>query len=278
VSERAEVSERAGVARVAEAFAGATADGRRAALMPYLMGGYPDIETSKAIGLAYADGGADLVELGVPFSDPLADGPVIHAAATSALEAGANLPAVLAVGREIARRIPVILMCYANPIYARGIDRSLDLLVESDISGLIVPDLPFEEAGEIRAACSARELAFVPLVAPTTPATRMARIGESARGFLYVVGVTGTTGERASGGDGRRELLASARASTQVPVALGFGISTPEQAVEATADGAEGVIVGSRLVRAAGEAANPADAVRELVGAFATALATPTAA
>jgi tryptophan synthase alpha chain len=278
VSERVDVSERAGVARVAEAFARAAADGRRAALMPYLMGGFPDIETSKAIGLAYADGGADLVELGVPFSDPLADGPVIHAAATKALEAGANLPAVLAVGREIARRIPVILMCYANPIYARGIDRALDLLVEAEISGLIVPDLPFEEAGEIRAACAARELAFVPLVAPTTPAERMARIGQTARGFMYVVGVTGTTGERDSGEVGRRDLLASARASTQVPVALGFGISTPEQAVEAIADGAEGVIVGTRLVRAASEAARPADAVRELVGAFAAALAGPSAA
>jgi tryptophan synthase alpha chain len=278
VNEPTEVSERTGVARVAEAFARAAADGRRAALMPYLMGGYPDIETSTAIGLAYADGGADLVELGVPFSDPLADGPVIHAAATTALAAGATLPAVLEVGREIARRIPVILMCYANPIYARGIDRSLDLLVEAGISGLIVPDLPFEEAGEIRAACSARELAFVPLVAPTTPASRMAQIGETARGFMYVVGVTGTTGERASGQSGRRELLASARGSTRVPVALGFGISTPEQAVEAIADGAEGVIVGTRLVRAVGEAARPADAVRELVGAFATALTTPTAA
>jgi tryptophan synthase alpha chain len=276
VSESTEVSERAGVARVAEAFARAAADGRRAALMPYLMGGYPDIETSRTIGLAYADGGADLVELGVPFSDPLADGPVIHAAATKALEAGATLPAVLAVGREIARRIPVILMCYANPIYARGVDRTLDLLVEAEISGLIVPDLPFEEAGEIRAACASRELAFVPLVAPTTPAERMTRIGTTARGFMYVVGVTGTTGERASGDVGRRDLLARARASTQVPVALGFGISTPEQAVQAIADGADGVIVGSRLVRAAGEASDPADAVRELVGSFAAAMATPT--
>jgi tryptophan synthase alpha chain len=276
VSESTEVSERAGVARVAEAFARAAADGRRAALMPYLMGGYPDIETSQAIGLAYADGGADLVELGVPFSDPLADGPVIHAAATKALEAGATLPAVLAVGRAIARRIPVILMCYANPIYARGVDRTLDLLVEAEISGLIVPDLPFEEAGEIRAGCAARELAFVPLVAPTTPTERMARIGTTARGFMYVVGVTGTTGERASGDVGRRDLLARARASTQVPVALGFGISTPEQAVQAIADGADGVIVGSRLVRAAGEASDPAGAVRELVSSFAAAMATPT--
>ncbi|MFZ0384549.1 MAG: tryptophan synthase subunit alpha [Solirubrobacteraceae bacterium] len=278
MNEPTEVSERTGVARVAEAFARAAADGRRAALMPYLMGGYPDIETSKAIGRAYADAGADLVELGVPFSDPLADGPVIHAAATQALAAGANLPAVLEVGREIARRIPVILMCYANPIYARGIERSLDLLVEAEISGLIVPDLPFEEAGEVRAACAARELAYVPLVAPTTPAQRMAQIGTTARGFMYVVGVTGTTGERASGEVGRRELLASARAATEVPVALGFGISTPEQAVEAIADGADGVIVGTRLVRAAGEAADPADAVRDLVGSFAAALTTPTAA
>ena len=266
------MTERTGLARVAEAFARAAADGRRAALMPYLMGGFPDVETSLAIGNAYVDGGADLIELGVPFSDPLADGPVIHAAATTALEAGANLSAVLEVGREIGRRVPVILMCYANPILARGIDRSLDLLVEAGISGLIVPDLPLEEAGEIWAGCSARELAFVPLVAPTTPAARMAQIGGTARGFLYVVGVTGTTGERAGGADGRRGLLALARSSTKAPVALGFGISTPEQAVQAAADGADGVIVGSRLVRAAGEAARPAEAVRELVGAFATAL------
>jgi len=266
------VTERTGVARVAEAFARAAADGRRAALMPYMMGGFPDVETSLAIGNAYVDGGADLIELGVPFSDPLADGPVVHAAATTALAAGATLPAVLKVGRELARRVPVILMCYANPIYARGVDRALDLLLDAGVSGLIVPDLPYEEAADIRAGCAARELAFVPLVAPTTPAARMSQIGETARGFMYVVGVTGTTGERAAAADGRRDLLAAARSSTRAPVALGFGISTPEQAVQAADDGADGVIVGSRLVRAAGEAARPAEAVRELVGAFATAL------
>jgi len=179
---------------------------------------------------------------------------------------------VLKVGRELARRVSVILMCYANPIYARGVDRALDLLVDAGVSGLIVPDLPYEEAADIRAGCAARELAFVPLVAPTTPAARMSQIGETARGFMYVVGVTGTTGERAAAADGRRELLAAARSSTRAPVALGFGISTPEQAVQAADDGADGVIVGSRLVRAAGEAARPAEAVRELVGAFATAL------
>jgi tryptophan synthase alpha chain len=271
------VSERAGTARVAEAFARAQADGRRAALMPYLMGGYPDAETSMAIGLAYADGGADMVELGVPFSDPLADGPVIHAAATEALRAGANLAVVLEVGRAIAQRIPVILMCYANLISARGVDRFLKLLVEAQISGLIVPDLPLEEAGEIAAGCAASELAFVPLVAPTTPSERMARIGRTATGFLYTVAVTGTTGERAAAAEGRAELLRRAAAAVNgVPVAIGFGISTPEQALQAAADGADGVIVGSRLVRAAGESERPADAVRELIGAFAAALATPT--
>src|SRR5947209_10809261 len=112
-----------GVERLAEAFAAARASGRRAALMPYLIGGFPDLETSRAIGLAYADAGADLVELGVPFSDPLADGPVIHAAGTEALRAGVTLDHVLDIARSIAERIPVVVMCYANPILARGLER-----------------------------------------------------------------------------------------------------------------------------------------------------------
>jgi tryptophan synthase alpha chain len=138
-----------GVERIAEAFAGARASGRRAALMPYLMGGYPDLPTSRRIGLAYAGAGADLIELGVPFSDPLADGPVIHAAATRALSAGATLGGVLDVARDIAREVPVVLMCYANPIVHRGLARFVDLLVSSEVSGLIVPDLPLEEAIDV---------------------------------------------------------------------------------------------------------------------------------
>jgi tryptophan synthase alpha chain len=161
-----------GVERIAEAFAAARAGGRRAALMPYLMGGYPDLETSRRIGLAYAAAGADLIELGVPFSDPLADGPVIHAAATAALSAGATLSGVLDVARDIAREVPVVLMCYANPIVVRGLERFVDLLVSSGVAGLIVPDLPLEEAVGVRSACRERGLAFVPLVAPTTPVQR----------------------------------------------------------------------------------------------------------
>ncbi len=261
-----------GIETIAEAFARARANGRRAALMPYLMGGYPDLETSRAIGVAYADGGADLVELGVPFSDPLADGPVIHAAGTVALRAGATLPGVLDVGRDIAGRVPVVLMCYTNQIMFQGLERFLDALVAARISGLIVPDLPLEEATDVRPACRARGLAYVPLVAPTTPAERLERIGASASGFVYTVSLTGTTGERGDVAGGLATVISRAAAHTDVPVAVGFGISTPEQA-SATADaGAEGVIVGSRLVRAAGEASDPAAAVRELVAAFSAAL------
>ena len=261
-----------GVERIAEAFARARADGRAAAFMPYMMGGYPDLETSRAIGRAYLEGGADLIELGVPFSDPLADGPVIHAAATAALRAGVTLPEVLELGGELARSVPVVVMCYVNQIHARGIERFLDGLVDAGISGLIAPDVPLEEAGELRDACVQRELAFVPLVAPTSGAERMAAIGATAHGFLYVVGVTGTTGERSDQDGSVGKLLGTARASTRVPVALGFGISTPEQAAAAAGAGADGVIVGSRLVRAAGEGAGAAAAVRGLVADFSKAL------
>ncbi|MGH2870544.1 MAG: tryptophan synthase subunit alpha [Solirubrobacteraceae bacterium] len=262
-----------GLERIAEAFARARADGRRAALMPYLMGGHPDLDTSRQIGLAYAHNGADLIELGIPFSDPLADGPVIHAAATAALDAGANLGAVLEVAGTLAEHVPVIVMGYANPILVRGLERFLDALVLARVSGLIVPDLPFEEAATARAACAERGLAFVPLVAPTTPDARLIEIGAGARGFLYTVSLTGTTGERSAGGEGLREIVARAAAHTEVPVAVGFGIGTPEQAAAAAAAGADGVIIGSRLVRAAGESADPARAVGELVEAFSAALA-----
>jgi tryptophan synthase alpha chain len=262
-----------GSARIAAAFKAAPG---RAALMPYLMGGFPDIETSAAVGAAYADAGADLVELGVPFSDPLADGPVIHAAATRALANGATVPAVLDAGARIAERVPVILMCYANPLYARGPERFASELATRGISGLIVPDLPLEESAAVLAACDDAGVALVPLVAPTTPDSRLKAIGASARGFVYTVSVTGTTGERASLEDSLSGLLGRVKAHTDVPVALGFGISTGAQAAAAAAAGADGVIVGSRLVRAVTEASDQgrdparaaAKSVAELAGAL----------
>jgi tryptophan synthase alpha chain len=261
-----------GAERIAEAFASSRAEGRRAALMPYLMAGYPDLGTSGEIGLAYAEAGADLVELGVPFSDPLADGPVIHAAGVAALRGGTHLADALEVARQIAARVPVVVMCYANVILARGLERFVEMLVAAGASGLIVPDLPFEEAPSTLEACERRGLALVPLIAPTTPDERLARIGALARGFVYAVSVTGTTGERSVNDGALPGVVARARAATGVPVAVGFGIGTPEQAAAAAEAGADGVIIGSRLVRAAGESDDPAGAARELVQAFAAAL------
>ena len=243
-----------------------------AALMPYVMGGFPDMQTSRAIGEAYAANGADLIELGVPYSDPLADGPVIHAAGSAALAAGATLDGVLEVAAALSRRVPVVLMCYVNVVLARGAERFAQALREAAVSGLIVPDLPLHEAAEVRAACDAAGLALVPLVAPTTPDERLAAIVAGARGFVYVVSVVGTTGERDALAAHVKGLLARVKALAGVPVAIGFGISTPGQAAQAAAAGADGVIVASRLVRAAAEADDPAAAAGELVAGLAAGL------
>ena len=259
----------AGQDTIAAAFASAPG---RAALMPYLMGGFPDLGTSLAIGRAYADAGADLVELGVPFSDPLADGPVIHAAGTRALATGATVHGVLDVGRELAETVPVVLMCYANLVFARGAERFADDLAARGISGLIVPDLPLEEAGDALGACDGAGIALVGLVAPTTPDDRLAAIGRTGRGFVYIVSVTGTTGEREGAPTGLPAMIERTKARSDVPVAVGFGIGTPESASNAVDAGADGVIVGSRLVRAAAESPEPAAAVAELVAGFAEAL------
>jgi tryptophan synthase alpha chain len=257
--------------RIADAFA---RNGGRAALMPYLMGGFPDLDTSRRIGEAYVDGGADLIEVGVPFSDPLADGPSIHAAATAALRAGATVQGVLEVGRAVAERVPVALMCYANPILARGARAFATMLADAGIDGLIVPDLPSEEADDVLAACDAAGVALIPLAAPTTPDERLRRIGRQARGFLYTVSLTGITGERKDLAAQLPDTLARAKRATDLPVAVGFGIATPQQARQAADMGADGVIVGSRLVREAAEADDPPTAVGALVKGLATALTT----
>jgi len=219
-----------------------------------MMAGFPDRESSLAVADAYVDSGADLIELGVPFSDPLADGPTIHAAATAALEAGATLSTALEVCRSVADRVPFVLMVYANMVLAHGGPAEFAGLARAaGACGAIVPDLPLEEAGEVREAFDAAGLALVPLVAPTTPAERRARICAAARGFVYVVSTVGTTGERAEVPAALADLVAATKADAEVPVAVGFGIGTPEQAAE-VGKVADGVIVGSRLVRAAGEA------------------------
>jgi tryptophan synthase alpha chain len=264
-----------GEERIAAAFALAREQGR-AALMPYMMAGYPDRETGLAVAEAYADAGADLVELGVPFSDPLADGPAIHAAATKALQAGATLATALEVCEALADRVPVVFMAYANMVLAHGGATEFARIARAaGGGGAIVPDLPLDEAGEVREAFAAEGLALVPLLAPTTPGERRREICKAARGFVYVVSTVGTTGERAEVPPALAELVEATKAEAETPVAVGFGIGTPDQAA-VVGRIADGVIIGSRLVRAAGEGGSPggaADAVASFLGETRDALA-----
>ncbi len=250
--------------RIAAAFAAARDEGR-AALMPYLMGGFPDAETSLAVAESYAEAGADLIELGVPFSDPLADGPVIHAAATRALAGGATLEGVLSICERVAGRVPVLPMVYANMVLVRGPSEFARLLADVGAAGAIVPDLPLEEAGEIGEELSGAGIALVLLVAPTTPDERRRRICEQTEGFVYVVSDTRLTGERDELPPGLAELVAAVRAEASAPAAVGFGIGTPEQAARVGRI-ADGVIVGTRLVRAVDEADGPGPAAEAVSG------------
>lgn len=245
--------------RIGKAFEAAREEGR-AALMPYMMAGYPDRETSLAVAEAYVDAGADLIELGVPFSDPLADGPTIHAAATAALEGGATLATALEVCRSVSDRVPVVLMAYANMVLAHGGATEFARLAgAAGAAGAIVPDLPLGEAEEVRDQFAAAGLALVPLVAPTSSPQRRSKICAVAQGFVYVVSTVGTTGERAEVPAALAELVMAAKEDAELPVAVGFGIGTAAQAAE-VGKIADGVIIGSRLVRAAGEGDSPAAA------------------
>jgi tryptophan synthase alpha chain len=254
--------EAAGPARIAAAFKASREEGR-AALMPYMMAGFPDSETSAAVARAYADAGADLVEVGVAFSDPLADGPVIHAAATRALQSGATLESALQAVTELGDGIPAVLMCYSNMILALGPERFAGRLADAGAAGAIVPDMPLDEAAEVREALAARELALVPLVAPTTPPERRRRICEAASGFVYVISDVGTTGEREALAPALAELVDAVREASDVPAAVGFGIGDPAQAAEVGRI-ADGVIIGSKLVRLAGEAPSAEGAAAEV--------------
>jgi tryptophan synthase alpha chain len=251
-----------GAARIVAAFEAAREEGR-AALMPYLMGGFPDQETATAVACSYAEAGADLIELGVPFSDPLADGPTIHAADTAALTAGATLESVLETCAAVGDRIPVALMVYANMVLAKGVEEFAALALAARASGVIVPDLPLEEQGPITQTLQADGLALIPLVAPTTPPGRRAEICASAQGFVYLVSTVGVTGERKQLSAELSELIAAAQEESSVPVAVGFGISTPEQAATVGRH-ADGVIIGTRLVREVADASDSESAVRRV--------------
>ncbi|MDX6663305.1 MAG: tryptophan synthase alpha chain [Solirubrobacterales bacterium] len=262
-----------GAERIGAAFDAARGQSR-AALMPYLMAGYPSIEASLEIAQAYVEAGADLVEVGVPFSDPLADGPVIHAAGTQALAAGATLDTALEICAAIGDRVPAIPMCYSNMVLTTGAVRFAGLLADAGAAGGIVPDMPLGEGRDVRQELAARGLAMVPLVAPTTAPARRRQICEQASGFVYVVSDTGVTGERGELAPQLRELVEAVREEAGVPAAVGFGIGTADQAA-IVGRIADGVIIGSRLVRIAGEAAEgqAAEAVTEFLRETRAALA-----
>ncbi|MBS4023414.1 MAG: tryptophan synthase subunit alpha [Dethiobacter sp.] len=224
------------------------AEGKKA-LIPFLTAGDPDFSSTAELLPVLAENGADVIELGVPFSDPLADGPVLQAAAGRALAAGATPDCVFRLVREFRQNFatPVVLLVYYNNIFRLGTDRFCKQAALAGVDGLVVPDLPFEEAGELDIAAAECGLINIRFVSPTTTDRRLEKICETAAGFIYCVSVAGVTGER-SELDGRvAGLVRRAAAFTAVPVIVGFGISTPRQAADA-ASVADGVIVGSALV------------------------------
>jgi tryptophan synthase alpha chain len=238
------------------------------AFMPYYPLGFPTPEVSVDVIEALAKNGADLIEVGLPFSDPLADGPVIQRATQIALQQGMTVKRALAAIRELRARgvtIPLILMGYFNPLLAYGPAALAREAAESGADGFIVPDLPPEESAEFEATI--QPLPQIRMVAPTTPEARLATVLRDARGFVYLVSLTGVTGARAALPEGLPEFIARVRAQTALPLCVGFGISTPEQA-RAVGQLAEGVIVGSACVRAVGESADPARAAAEFARSF----------
>lgn len=220
----------------------------RVALVPYLTAGYPTLERAREVGEAYLEAGADVVEIGVPFSDPLADGPTIQDTTTRALENGADLGYCLELASRFAERVPVVLLVYYNVVFARGTERFLDGAAGAGVSGLVIPDLPMDEALDFREMAAGRGVAICPLAAPTTTDERLDRIAQTASGFVYCVSVAGVTGAREKLPSGAIELLRRARARVSVPVVLGFGISSAEVAVEA-AEEADGLTIGSKLMQ-----------------------------
>jgi tryptophan synthase alpha chain len=241
----------------------------RLALLPYLMAGYPTPELTVELMAAMADAGADGFELGVPFSDPIADGPTVQRANQHALEAGMTPVRALELLAKARARVdrPIALMGYVNPILRYGLDRYCQAAREAGANALIVPDLPVEEAEDLAASTRACGLDLVPFVAPTTTPERLTRIVKGARGFIYCVTVTGVTGARTELAEGLEGLIGTIKAATTTPVVVGFGVSTPAHLAFLRGK-ADGAIVASRLIDLIDQSDDPvataAEFVREL--------------
>ena len=237
------------VGRIATRLAQCKTEGRPA-FVAFLTAGDPSLERTVSAALELEKAGVDVLELGVPFSDPLADGPVIQRSSERALSRGVTLARVLDVVREIrkASQLPLVLFSYLNPLLQRGLERVAKEAAQAGVDGVLVTDLPPEEGEAWIAAARAAELDTIFLASPTSPDERLRKVAEASRGFVYAISRTGVTGERQALSDEARPLVSRLRALTRVPVALGFGISTPEQVKEAAA-AADAVVVGSALVR-----------------------------
>jgi tryptophan synthase alpha chain len=272
--ERLGTNDTPGAGRIAAAFARAASQGR-AALIPYVVAGYPDHETSLAAALAAADAGADLLEVGLPYSDPLADGATLQRATSVALRAGATLErSVALIGAISAARpdLPLVPMCYANQILGGGDGRAVATrLAGAGASGVIVADVTPDDGTRFEAVARDVGLAVVYLIAPTTTPQRRAAVARRSGGFLYCVSLVGVTGARSSLPPSVRGLVAAAKADSPIPIAVGFGVSRPEHVRMLVSAGADGVIVASALVDALGpdgrDVVALARRVRELRGA-----------
>ena len=266
-----------GARRIAAAFARARSDGRTA-LIPYVVAGYPDADTSLAAALAAADAGADLLEVGLPYSDPLADGATLQRASGVALAAGATLERSLRLIERIGAArpdLPLVPMAYANQVLGGGDGEAVARrLAGAGAAGVIVADLTHDEGAPFEAVARGVGLAVVYLVAPTTPHGRMARIAARSGGFLYCVSLVGVTGARSSLPSTVGRLVREVRAVSPVPVAVGFGVSRPVHVRAIARAGADGVIVASALVDALGPDGRDVDGMARLVGALRDATAT----
>lgn len=245
------------------------------AFIPFVTCGDPDLETTKAIVKSLAENGADLIELGIPFSDPTAEGPVIQAASLRALNAGTTTDKIFDMVRELRSSvsIPMVFMTYANVVFSYGTERFAKSCADLGIDGLILPDVPFEEKSEFESIFSRYGVDLISLIAPTS-CSRIATIAKDAKGFIYLVSSLGVTGVRSQITTDIGSIIKVIRENTSIPCAVGFGISTPEQAAALGRD-ADGIIVGSAIVRQIGEygrqAAGP---VRQYAAAMKAALRT----
>jgi tryptophan synthase alpha chain len=258
----------AGAGRIGIAFAAAKAD-RRAALIPYVVAGYPDAETSVAIALAAIDAGADLLEIGLPYSDPLADGATLQRASTAALRAGASLEGSLRLIERIGAArpdVPLVPMGYANQVIGGGDGEAVARrLAGAGAAGLIVADLTPDEGAPFERVARVAQLAVVYLIAPTTPPERRSFIAARSGGFLYCVSLVGVTGARTTLPTSVGRLVRDVRATSPVPVAVGFGVSKPTHVRALAKAGADGVIVASALVDAMGQDGRDVDALATLI-------------